>query len=152
MGLFDGIKLMGDIIKEGIASAKKWEQLDELLNKAVTEHMDIFTPKQKEMYDNYLACKTKAERLEDKDQDAYNKASEEQQGAELYLMSSLSRNARMPQNLKDQIKAVVAELEKEDENAEKLVKDYMLKQAKNDKERQEVLDAFAEEDAKKGKK
>lgn len=41
---------------------------------------------------------------------------------------------------------------KNDENAEKLVKDYMLKQAKNDKERQEVLDAFAQEDAKKNKK
>ena len=152
MGLFDGIKLMGNIIKEGIASAKNWEKLDELLDKAVSEHMDIFTPKQKEMYADYLACKKKAESLEDKDEDAYNKASEEQQGAELYFMSSLSRNARMPQDLKDQIKAVVTELEKEDENAEKLVKDYMLKQAKNDKERQEILDSLAKEDAKNNKK
>ena len=148
MGLFDGIKLMGSIIKEGIASAKKWEQLDELLNKAVTEHMNIFTPKQKEMYENYLTLKKKADRLQDGDDEAYDKANEEQQGAELYLMSSLSRNARMPQDLKDQIKTVVTELEKEDENAEKLVKDYMLKQAKNDKERQEVLNAFKEADKK----
>ena len=43
---------MGDIIKEGISSAKKWEQLDELLNQAVSEQMNIFTPKQKEMYEN----------------------------------------------------------------------------------------------------
>ena len=139
---------MGDIIKEGISSAKKWEQLDELLNQAVSEQMNIFTPKQKEMYENYLTLKKKADRLEDEGGEAYDKASEEQQAAELYFMSSLSRNARMPQDLKDQIKTVVTELEKEDENAEKLVKDYMLKQAKNDKERQEVLNAFKEADKK----
>ncbi len=149
MGLFDGFKLMGDIIKEGIASSKHWDKLTELLEKAAAEHQSVFSPQQKELYSRYVQAKDKAEKLLGKDAEAYNQANTEREAAEMAFMKNLSESARMPQELKDQITEVLSELSKEDEHAEKIFRDYMLKKAKNDKERQEMLDAFAEEDAKK---
>lgn len=153
MGLFDNFKLMGDIIKEGIASSKQWDKLTGLLEKAVAEHQNVFSPQQKALYSQYIQAKEKAEKLlGGKDTEAYNQANNEREAAELAFMKNLSESARVPQDLKDQILEVLTELGKEDEHAEKIFRDHMLKRARNDKERQEMLDAFAEEDAKKNKK
>ena len=98
MGLFDGLKMMGDIVKGGIAMAKACEKLDELTLKAVSEYDKFFTPKQKEMYANYKLLKDKQEATEDVD--TQNAMSDEVEGHRFIFFLAFPEMPVFRRNLK----------------------------------------------------
>lgn len=140
--MFEGLKMAADLIKSGVAEAKLWSKLDEMVNKASQEYSKIFTAKQKELYQEYLEKKQACEANTDTDKaQALNEAKEE---AEIAFMSLLSKNASLPDDFKKELTALLEELSKSDERAEKVLKRGMLRYAKNDAEKKEVLDAIEE--------
>lgn len=153
MGLFDGFKMAGDLIKGGMRTVKISMKLDELTEKAVGEYGEVLTPKQKEWHQEFVAlgqqydeANKEEEKKKEKDRDTekLTMLSDQKDAAQIKFLSSVSRNARVPQEFKDEITAAIAEYK--DANAHMFdgMKERFLKKAKTEEERKQVEELFSE--------
>lgn len=143
MGLFDGLKIMGDIISGGIAAAKAGFKLDEYCEKSVNEYDSIRTEADRRLYDEYLTLKAKKE--SETDQEKANAMIEEVEAAQVVYLNSFRKNPAVPEELAAEITLAVAEFRKANNAAMEKIRDRLLAAAETEEERQEVLKAFEEE-------
>ena len=140
MGLFDGLKIMGDIIGGGIEAAKAGLKLDELVEKSVNEYDSKRTAAEKKLYTDYLLLKDKQDK--EKDQEKSNAMIEDVEAAEVAYLTAVSKNRAMPAEFTSEITVALIDFKKANGAAMEKVKNRMLKMAKTDAERQEVLEMF----------
>ena len=133
MGLFDGLKMVTDIVKGGIASFKATEKMDALVERSQKEFDRVLTPRQKELRTQFMALKKKKEETEDIE--AQNAMIEEVEAAEVMFLTSLTKNPRLAPDYRDEIKAAVAEYNKAEASVMDSFKNRMMKLAKDDEER-----------------
>lgn len=143
MGLFDGLKIMGDIIKGGIAAAKAGFKLDELCEKTLNEYDSLRSDTDRKLYDEYMALKTKQQN--ETDQDKANAMIEEVAAAQVAYLNSFRKNPAVPEEFAAGITLAVAEFKKANNSAFEKIRDRLLAAAETEEERQEVLKAFEEE-------
>ena len=140
--MFETIKMMGDLVKGGIASVKAVEKLDAVVTKSLDKYEDKIKPEEKELYLTYLQLKDKYDR--EKDMDKKNAMMEKVEQAEIEYLLALTKNQEMPQAFKKQILEAIAEYHKADKDMMEKMKSRFLKMAANDEERAEVEQAFKE--------
>lgn len=128
MGFFDEIadtfKVMKDIVHGGIESYKAGEKLDALIVRVEKNFGDALTADDKKLLAAYKTSKQAYDDNTDSD-----------------------KNDSLPENLRDEITAAVAEFKQADNRALESAADTIGKYAENDEQRDQVRKAF--EDSKR---
>ncbi len=143
MGLFDGIKIMGDLIGGGIAAAKAGFKLDGLVERTVNEFGNKRTDMDKKLYDEYASLLT--QRDNETDQEKQNELTGEVELAEVAYLNSIRKNPTMPETFCAEITLAIDEFKKANNQAMEKTKERMLKVCETEEERQAVLKAFEED-------
>ena len=131
MGLFDGIKLVGDIIKAGAAAFKASEKLEELIDRSRKE-CSGFKPEQEKLYQECKALRDAKE----KDPDV---SDEKVEAAEVKYLKSLEDDASVAKAFRAEITLALREYARANEDAvDDVLGGYMMKQAKTDEEKELV--------------
>ena len=127
MGLFDGIKLVGDIIKAGTAAFKASEKLEELTDRSRKE-CSGFNPEQEKLYQECKALR-----------DAPEAEDEKIEAAEVKYLKSLEDDASVAKAFRAEITLALEEYARANEGAiDDVLGGYMMKQAKTDEEKELV--------------
>ena len=131
MGLFDGIKLVGDIIKAGAAAVKASEKLEELIDRSRKECAGL-NPEQEKLYQECKALRDAKE----KDPDV---SDEKVEAAEVKYLKSLEDDASVAKAFRAEITLALEEYARANEGAiDDVLGGYMMKQAKTDEEKELV--------------
>ena len=140
MGLFDGLKIMGDMISGGIEAAKAGFKLDELVERTVNEFDGKRTEAEKKLYTEYILIKDRHDK--EKDQDKANAMIEDVEAAEVAYLTAISKNRALPAEFTSEVTVALIDFGKANNAAMDKVKARMLKMAKTDAERKEVEEMF----------
>ena len=127
MGLFDGIKLVGDIIKAGAAAVKASEKLEELIDRSRKECAGL-NPEQEKLYQECKALR-----------DAPEAEDEKIEAAEVKYLKSLEDDASVAKAFRAEITLALEEYARANEGAiDDVLGGYMMKRAKTDEEKELV--------------
>ena len=138
MGLFDGIKLMGDIVKAGVAAFKSSEKLEALTDRSRTE-CGGFHPEQEKLYQECRALRAAREKEEDTEK--ANALTEQIEAAEVKYLASLEEDTSIDKAFRAEITLALQEYARtnsEDGVMDDILGKYLMKQAKTDEEKEGV--------------
>ncbi len=131
MGLFDGIKLVGDIVKAGVAAVKASGKLEELADRSRTECAGL-NPEQEKLYQECKALRDAKE----KDPDV---SDEQIEAAEVKYLKSLEDDASIAKAFRAEITLALQEYARANGDAiDDVLGGYMMKQAKTPEEKELV--------------
>ncbi|MBQ9618380.1 MAG: hypothetical protein IJR48_08450 [Oscillibacter sp.] len=137
MGLFDGIKLVGELVKGGIAAAKASGKLDTLVERSQGEFGGLVKPEQAKLYQDYAALRAAQEA--ETDADKSNALMEKAEAAEVKYLSALEDDASFPKAFRAEIALALEEYARTNEGMmEDILGKYMMKQAKTPEEQEAV--------------
>lgn len=137
MGLFDGIKLVGDIVKGGIAAFKASEKLEELVQRSRNEFKSLIKPEQEQLYQKYATLDSAKDKEEDVEKQ--NAMTEKAEAAAAAYLSALAADDAFPKAFRDEITQALQEYSHANEGAiDDILGNYMMKQAKTDEEKEVV--------------
>lgn len=149
MGFFDEIadtfKVMKDIVHGGIESYKAGEKLDALIVRVEKNFGDALTADDKRLL---AAYKTSKQAYDDNtDSDKNDSLLEKMEDDRLAFLAAAEKNSSLPEILRDEITAAVAEFNQAENLALESAADTIGKYAENDEQRDQVRKAF--EDSKR---
>lgn len=107
MGLFDGIKLVGDLVKGGIAAVKASGKLDTLVERSQSEFGSLVKPGAAKLYQEYVSLRDAQDR--EKDTDKKNAMTNDVEAARAEYLNAVAADAGFPQDFRDEITATLAE-------------------------------------------
>ena len=136
MGLFDGIKLMADIVKAGVSAFKASEQLEKLTERSRSERLNL-KPEQEKLYQAYKALYDAKEKEEDVNKS--NALTEKMEAAEVKYLVALEDDASIDKAFRAEITLALKEYARANEGAiDDVLGGFMMKQAKTDEEKEIV--------------
>lgn len=140
MGFFDEIadtfKVMKDIVGGGIDAYKAGEKLDELIELTVKKYGDALTDDERNLHKQF---KRAAKTYDDNDDSDKNDALlEKMEDARLAFLDAVAKNSSLPQNLRDEITAAVADFKRAENRALDSFGETAEKYAETDEQRAEI--------------
>lgn len=137
MGLFDGIKLVGDIVKASMAAVKAGDKLDALVERSQSECASLLKPEQAKLYQEYVALRDAKEAEQDIDKS--NDMTEKVEAAEVKYLNALEEDASFPKAFRAEITLALQEYARANEGAlDDVLSKYLMKQAKTPEEQEAV--------------
>ena len=137
MGLFDGIKLVGDIVKGGIAAFKASEKLEALVERSQNEFKSLIKPEQEQLYQKYATLGHAKDT--EKDVEKQNAMTDKVEAAAAAYLSALAADDAFPKDFRDEITQALREYAHANEGAmDDILGNYLMKQAKTDEEKEAV--------------
>ncbi len=143
MGIFDGLVMAVDLVKNGLSEVKLVDSMKDLAKRVWKEHKDNLDPDEKELYKKFTSL-TKEVEAETKDMDRMNKLIEEEESALAAFLIGVSDNSKLPGSLLEEIQHKMVEYGKSDDRAEEIFEKFMMKKAKTPAQKEEVRKALAE--------
>ena len=137
MGLFDGIKLVGDLVKGGIAAFKASEKLEALVERSRNEFKSLIKPEQEQLYQKYATLNHAKGKEEDVEKQ--NALTDKVEAAAVAYLSALAADDAFPKDFRDEITQALREYVHANEGAmDDILGNYLMKQAKTDEEKEAV--------------
>ena len=142
MGLFDGIKLVGELVKGGIAAFKASEKLEALVERSQNEFKGLIKPEQAQLYQKYATLDYA--KVKEKDVEKQNAMTDKVEAAAVAFLSALAADDAFPKDFRDEITQALQEYAHANEGAmDDILGNYLMKQAKTDEDK-EVVRLFME--------
>ena len=142
MGLFDGIKLVGELVKGGIAAFKASEKLEALVERSQNEFKGLIKPEQEQLYQKYATLDYA--KVKEKDVEKQNAMTDKVEAAAVAFLSALAADDAFPKDFRDEITQALQEYAHANEGAmDDILGNYLMKQAKTDEDK-EVVRLFME--------
>ena len=145
--MFDGLKMMKEIIDGGIAAAKTGGVLDDLFDRTIAECEDLLSDQEKtllakaqelrEVYDQALDDT-------DNDDDEDTTALDQWEAARGLFLTAILGNDSIPQDFRDEVKTKLDEFKVADGFAEEFVEKTLLSVAETEAERDYIKQVMAE--------
>lgn len=142
MGLFDGIKMMADLVKAGVSAAKASGKLDELTERSQEEFKSLLKPGQAKLYQDYKALADAKEK--ESDIDKQNAMTEKVEAAEVAYLAALEADASFPKAFRAEIVLALEEFRKANDMPAEIFEKHMMSQAKTDEEKEAVRQIMRE--------
>ena len=137
MGLFDGIKLVGELVKGGIAAFKASEKLEALVERSRNEFKGLIKPEQEQLYQKYATLDYA--KVKEKDVEKQNAMTDKVEAAAVAFLSALAADDAFPKDFRDEITQALQEYAHANEGAmDDILGNYLMKQAKTDEEKEVV--------------
>lgn len=137
MGLFDGIKLVGDIVKAGVAAFKASEKLEALVKRSQDEFKSLIKPEQERLYQKYATLDYA--KVKEEDVEKQNAMTEKVEAAAVAYLAALAEDDAFPKDFRAEITLALREYARANEGAiNDVLGNYLMKQAKTDEEKEAV--------------
>ena len=115
MGFFDTLKVMKDIVAGGIEAYEAGEKLDALVDRTVKNHGDALTDDERALHEQF---KLAARAYDDNtDSDQNDELLQKMEDARLAFLDAAEKNSSLPQTLRDEITAAVADFKRAENRA-----------------------------------
>ena len=137
MGLFDGIKMVGDIVKAGVAAFKASEKLETLVERSRNDFKSLIKPEQEQLYQKYATLDDA--RAKETDVEKQNAMTDKIEAAAVAYLSALGADDAFPKGFRDEITQTLQEYARANEGAiDDILGNYLMKRAKTDEEKETV--------------
>ena len=137
MGLFDGIKVVADIVSGGLSAFKASEVLDKLVERSRSEFGDKLGKVENDLYQKYVLAKGESE-------EGSSEALEKVENAEIDYLKALTKSSVIPQAFKDEVTAAVDAFIKADNEALEKIGKRFEKMAGTEEEKADIRKTLEE--------